>query len=783
MPSATAFSLTSALLVAGGAMAAIMVSGTEEVWPLVILLASSGLAVLIAAPAVRPRPVPFAGAVLFCALALLAFLPQVWLAPPAWRTVLTGVPEIGLGATISPQPWISWFWWWLLAAACATATCLQTLRLEGRTLAVVLHAVALFAGGYAGLSIFAFQTGWVYPLTGDAVFGFLPNRNHTATLLVVGAVLSVGLMQWEAMRGSRGAALLAALAGAPCFAGLLFVSISRAGVVFLGLGLLLWAAGAARGRARWPVLGGLAVFALFLLVLFAAGENAVRERLVRIATEAVSVQRTSEAGDLDFRLPISRDTWRMTTEAPWTGYGLGQFVAVFPQYRQDSARAARVLHPESDWLMVAAETGWPAVAVLLVVTGWFFVVCWRGLDDADGMLRWGAASAVGAALAHGVIDVPWHRCSVGWLLLALAAVTVPPGRRLLAHPRLSRLLWGLAGGSIVAWAAVLGWDHRHGGAPAPFAWEKMEAEMRRLGERKLMPEAISAAREAAAAFPLKHEAYYYLGGFLRFYEETNEEIDRLFRAGRLVEPVLPQPVAEQARLWQPIDAARQIELSREAVRRAQQIDRRYGHAGNAAAGAVTEAVRDAGTNTGVQLLLAQELSDDPQLLAAWLCNAPAEAADGWASRSEGRISPFLDAIAPAQRSQVLDRWVTWPSAAGAVAYMEARNGGAPGTYWRQLANYYAKAGDKARAVGMVAQAEGVPLDGSLPAGDFSRQLAALQEQGNEVAARRLLKEAAETEKAAPDNLRVAMASYAASGDWEMAWKAASRLVTATKTGQ
>jgi hypothetical protein len=276
----------------------------------------------------------------------------------------------------------------------------------------------------------------------------------------VGAVLSVGLMQWEAMRGSRGAALLAALAGAPCFAGLLFVSISRAGVVFLGLGLLLWAAGAARGRARWPVLGGLAVFALFLLVLFAAGENAVRDRLVRIATEAVSVQRTSEAGDLDFRLPISRDTWRMTTEAPWTGYGLGQFVAVFPQYRQDSARAARVLHPESDWLMVAAETGWPAVAVLLVVTGWFFVACWRGLDDADGMLRWGAASAVGAALAHGVIDVPWHRCSLGWLLLALAAVTVPPGRRVLAHPRLSRLLWGLAGGSMVAWAAVLGWEHR-----------------------------------------------------------------------------------------------------------------------------------------------------------------------------------------------------------------------------------------------------------------------------------------------------------------------------------
>ena len=334
MPTATAFSLISALLVAGGAMAAIMVSGTEEVWALVILLASSGLGVMVALPAVRPRPVPLAGAVLFCLLALSAFLPQALFTVPPWRAALAAVPEIGLGGTVSPQPWISWFWWWLLAAACATATCLQTLRLEGRALAVVLHAVALFAGGYAALSILAFQTGWVYPLTGGAVFGFLPNRNHTATLLVVGAVLSVGLMHWEAMRGRRGAALLAALAGAPCFAGLLFVSISRAGVVFLGLGLLLWAAGAARGRARRPVLGGFAVLGLFLVVLFAAGENAVRERLVKIASEAVSVERTSETGDLDFRLPISRDTWRMSTESPWMGYGLGSL----PRFSRNTVR-------------------------------------------------------------------------------------------------------------------------------------------------------------------------------------------------------------------------------------------------------------------------------------------------------------------------------------------------------------------------------------------------------------------------------------------------------------
>jgi hypothetical protein len=113
--------------------------------------------------------------------------------------------------------------------------------------------------------------------------------------------------------------------------------------------------------------------------------------------------------------------------------------------------------------------------------------------------------------------------------------------------------------------------------------------------------------------------------------------------------------------------------------------------------------------------------------------------------------------------------------------MEARNVGLSGPYWRQLANYYANAGDKPRAVGFVAAAEGVQLDGAMPEGVFTRQLAELQGQGNEVAVRRMVREAVEAKEPDGEKLRVAMAVYAAAGDWEMAWRAASRLVTATKS--
>jgi hypothetical protein len=76
------------------------------------------------------------------------------------------------------------------------------------------------------------------------------------------------------------------------------------------------------------------------------------------------------------------------------------------------------------------------------------------------------------------------------------------------------------------------------------------------------------------------------------------------------------------------------------------------------------------------------------------------------------------------------------------------------------------------------------LDGaSLPAGEFAAELGKLQAQGNDVAVRRLVKEAAEAADAPPDRAVVAMAWSAQAGDWEMAWRAASRLVTATKISQ
>jgi hypothetical protein len=774
--------LASVLLFLSGAAVAVFVTGKHDVAAMVAVAVGGGLGLLISRPTSWPGWLPVGLALLYvacCGAALLPADPQVL---PAWRN---GAAEmVKLADSFGAMPPHVLFWLLVLAATIAAGWFLLAAPLGTPQLRIFLHCVAGVVAGYAVVSIVQAHTDWKYPFSGGANFGLLPNRNHTATLLVVGSIVSFGLMQWEVARGHRVGAVLAALWGAPALAALLFFSTSRAGVVFLVVGFVLWAVGAT-GTAlkRSTTLGAAGVLAAFLLALFVFGGSTVRDRLGKLWGDVMVMEEgDGEARDVDFRQPVFRDTWHMIGDAPLTGQGLGHFEFVFPHYREASLTSSRVLHPESDWLMVAAESGVPAVVALWGLVAWFFVRCWRGRQESGGLLRWTVASAIGAALAHGMIDVPWHRPALGWFLLIVGLVSVPAGRSSLRGPVIWRGLQVLLGLGLLVAAAYMGRASATYRPPLFYRWDGYTAELKALLDARKFDDGEFVAREAIRDFPLQHQAYYWRAAFLRMFEGTDVEMKQDLAVGRFVEPVLPRVAAEQAQIWEGISDRAEAESRAEAISRAQRIDQRSGE-GKSALGQLEIALRLAQQRLGVQSELRQLVQSQPVLLAHWLRHADASLADAQLAEMGVSTPGFFDSLPEEARLPLLDRWIALPSAAGAVGYMETRNAEGTGAYWRQLAIYYAKAGDKARAVGIVAQAEGVPLDSSLPEGEFARQLAALQEQGNEVAVRRLLKEAAEAEKADPDKLRVALASYAAAGDWEMAWKAASRLVTATKNRQ
>jgi hypothetical protein len=218
------------------------------------------------------------------------------------------------------------------------------------------------------------------------------------------------------------------------------------------------------------------------------------------------------------------------------------------------------------------------------------------------------------------------------------------------------------------------------------------------------------------------------------------------------------------------------------VRRAGLIDQRAG-GGQSAVSQLDQALQATRERPALHDALRGFIASDPVLLAHWLRQADPQRVEGYLSGLGAGVDDFVDRLPPDVRTAFLARWLTLPSAGSAVAYMEARNAPAPGPYWRLLAAQYAQAGDKPRAVAMVAAAEGFSLQAAPPGSEFGRQLADLKAQGNTVAARRLVREVTEAARPDPEKLRFAVIWYAGAGDWEMAWKAASRLATTSKNSQ
>lgn len=774
------------LMVVAGAALSILLAGTEDAWAIAVFLGCAGAALMLVKPALRPGFAPVLLAVLFACLSLGAFLPQSYFPLPAWRALLESLGSVPLAESVNPQPWLGWFWWWLLAGTCLVYIALLTAPLETKALAMVLQAAALFVALYACAAMFSSQTGWRYPFHGGAVFGFLPNRNHTATLLVVGSVLSFGLMQWRLARGDKAAAAFAALCGGASLAALLFYSMSRAGVVFLATGLVVWAVGVARSPLmRKRILAAVVVLTLFSGLLVVLGGSTVRDRLAELWKEAVSVQLEGGGQDVDFRQPVFRDSFRMINDFPIVGAGLGQFSYVFPQYRHDSVRTAKVLHPESDWLMVVAESGLPSALVLAALLVWYAAACWRSRAASGGMLRWTAASAVIAAAFHGLIDVPWHRVSLGWFLLAIAASSVPSSGKALPAPRFFRLFFVIGGLALLAAAGWIGHEKREGRVPAPYAWPGIAERLACVAEEQGYEQAELAAQEAVRQFPLRYESHYWLAAHLRPFEETGPEIDAAVRAGLAVEPVLPKVPAEQAAILQPVNPDAALESWAVAIDRYAAIEARGQKVRMPYAGEyIRRALVAFKGDKERQLRLAQKLSDRPVLLAYWLDHADKEASADFIGMMPDQ-EDFFEKLPPDLRRRMLSRWISLPDASRAVAFMEAHEAsGLGGAYWPVLAQYYAGQNDLPRAVRHVASACGVVLEVPIEAESGLRgEMAAVIAQGNTVAARRMAQDAVTAPKPLADDLAAAMAYFASQGDWESAWKAASRLATEAKIGQ
>ncbi|HEV3409364.1 MAG TPA: O-antigen ligase family protein [Chthoniobacterales bacterium] len=494
------------------------------------------------------------------ACAALAFLPASWFAQPAWRAALINDFGIALPPTVSPQPWVTTG----CSVSFAAGLCwLYYASGHEAEMRAARRELRLFAGGVvvlAGLAIALYLAHRALPFwKNQRGFGCFPNRNQTANLLGLTSLVVVAC-GYESIRRKK-ITWICWAAGLVILLAALVLNFSRAGILLLVAGNALWLAVLIlRSGSRVKIAVGLSTLLLLLTALLVFGGPT----LARFDLQGGAASRLTS----DFRWLIFSDTWKLIAASPWCGIGLGNFDPVFAIFREASAGQNRALHPESDWLWLAAEVGWPGVLLVLVGAALLLV---RVFPFVEGTNQWFRTAAVIAALLfglHGLVDVSGHRVGTayaGLFLLGLALRRPLPQSASVALMRTFRTFGALLFVVGMIWLLA---SYRGMTLPGSIGVDVQRQRATSANVGRQHSATIEHATRGLQWAPLDWSLYFLraLGkvGANRPAEEAAED----FRRARFLEPNSYEVPYQEGMAWMAKDAVRTMTAWREALRRA-----------------------------------------------------------------------------------------------------------------------------------------------------------------------------------------------------------------------
>ncbi|MCX6879869.1 MAG: O-antigen ligase family protein [Verrucomicrobia bacterium] len=626
-----------------------------------ILWSGAGVLMLLRPPEVRqPRAWPWLAAG-FVAFSLVGFLPRAWFHGSPWRFDLEAL-GLDTGPHAFVQPRLAAETLAGFAVTAAVAVFLLGHRVGSR----LQHRLAL--GFVLGVALWTAAALYWHPA--GAMFGFFPNRNHTATLLAMGAFVGIGsFAQAIRLKAPWKIALALVPTGLSLWT-LLSVSESRAGVVLVAAGVVAWILLTGFRLLRGHAGKAVALLLLGLGGMFLIVDSKVKTRLdktlelienplsaagpPRIAFDEGSAMPPDPM--IDGRIAIFRDTWNMIRGETWTGVGPGQFAQVFPQYREqaNASSDSRCIHPESDWLMVLAETGWPAALCLAAgVTAVFFAALTHARRGRARLLRMGCLVAALLLCLHGVFDVPGHRVGLGWAAALLVAMSLRRPAEHDATPapapsRASRCAW--RGMGVVPLLAGVGLLHAE--------WTNTPVlpsvqALRQMQQAKALYDADLAAYELATAAgrdyqpppgqdpleaalervehalriaPLDPHLHYIRGALALHFDDKSGVAAQAFAIQRRLVPTRVNLPLVQAQAWMIQDPQQTLALWAEALRRAAAEDARFPHGPPSPQGMANtyqKVLHACGKDATLAAAALELAGRDPGLLRCWARAVPA----------------------------------------------------------------------------------------------------------------------------------------------------------------
>jgi O-antigen ligase len=494
-------------------------------------------------------------------LAAVAFLPARWFFQPEWRAALVNDFGIQLPSTLTPQPWITLSYLVSFVAGLSSLYVVSTQDLELREVRLQLR---LFTSGIALLAaicIALYFARTTLPFwNNEENFGPFPNRNQTGALFGLAAIMILACAQDDLRK--RRKRLIVWILALVLIAAAIILNFSRSGVVILMVGSAFWLGALAfRQRSFWRLALGIALLLLLLLltalVLF-GGQTLDRFHLHDFASTSISS---------NLRWQIFHDTFRLIRNSPWCGIGFGNFQSIFAIFREPSLGDARAFHPESDWLWLWTELGWPAV--VLIIAG-IVLLASRVFPLRVGTNQGYRLAALIAALLFaidGIVDVSGHQMGTAFAAVFLLGLS--------AHRPLSlkRSLWtsilfrfvGLvllaAGVSLVVAA--------HGEKLLPGSVGVSSAkQLSAVADTELnFSETIALTTRALRWASLDWELYLARAIAEVELKQTTNAVDD-FRRARFLEPLAYEVPLAEGNAWLPYRPVLAVTAWREALRRA-----------------------------------------------------------------------------------------------------------------------------------------------------------------------------------------------------------------------
>jgi len=259
---------------------ACFLGGATQKWSEGIVLALLGLILLANPPRFTLGLALNAILLALVACVATAFLPARWFLQPAWRLVLINDFDLTLPATLSPQPWISLGCFISFLAGLSWLYYMSALDLDLREVRSQLRTFTTGIVLLAALCLALYHAHTALPFWhNERGFGPFPNRNQTANLFSLTAVLLLACGQDDIRHGRK--RWIVWVLGLAILVASIILDFSRSGVIILVVGSALWLAAFAlrRGSAARIALGISVVLVLLTVMLLFGGQTFERFNL------------------------------------------------------------------------------------------------------------------------------------------------------------------------------------------------------------------------------------------------------------------------------------------------------------------------------------------------------------------------------------------------------------------------------------------------------------------------------------------------------------------------